>query len=243
MLATEEERNCDCVQIHYQYLALSRPDDLTVPPETQLQIETGLTLLLKQQGHTMSELQSVMKDYNEFFYADELPKEVFDEKGNKLSLDKRIDMFNQNHNAFLTSVCQELENQRYSMGVMTVLAKMSIKDFIEMQKGNREITMPKDCMLGIYNPWNGSGSVLEVELEKDFVFSTDLIRDIQIEGVKPQFEYTVDDTYGLIGSCWESPTSVVEQKKGLDEVIKSCEALNNNSGKEVLGPSLKNEER
>lgn len=224
MLATPEEKNCEYTNIHNQYGALIDPDGLTNPEEV-LKENTTLTWLLKQQGHSVDELHAVMKDYDVFFYGEEPPVVAVNKDGNLKSLSERINIFNENHNAFLTSVCQELENQTYDMGVMTVLAKMSIKDFIEMQKGNKEVTMPKDCMIGVYNPWNGSGSVLEIELEKDLVFSSDMIRDVQIEGVKPQFEYTVNDTYGLIGSCWKEPKAIREQTKGLDDVIKTCEAM------------------
>lgn len=229
MLATPEEKNCEYTNIREQYLAMVEPDRLTCP-EDALKDNTALSWLLKQQGHTMDELQAVVKDYDEFFYGEEPPAVAVNEDGKLKSLSERIDVFNENHNAFLTSVCQELENQTYDMGVVTVLAKMSIKDFIEMQKEDKEVTMPKDCMLGIYNPWNGSGSVLEIELEKELVFSADMVRDVQIEGVKPQWEYTVNDTYGLIGSCWKEPKKIENCKKELDDVIKSCEAMSKNNG-------------
>jgi hypothetical protein len=96
-------------------------------------------------------------------------------------------------------------------------------------------------MIGIYNPWNGSGSVLEIELEKDLVFTTDMIRDIQIEGVKPDFEWTVDNTYGLIGSCWKAPKSIEDapaQQKGLDDVIKTCEEMSKKQDNLKIQPEL-----
>jgi len=211
MLRTDNERNNEYTTIHEQYVAMVNPDALTQPDET-LKEDSMLTWLLKQQGHTLDELLPVMKDYNKFFYDAAYPNgnivKHYGEDGKELNNAGKIELFNKTHNAFLTSVCQELENQSYEMGVMTVLAKTSIEDFIKMQSGDKEITFSKDCMIGIYNPWNGSGSVLEIELEKDLVFSTDMIRDIQIEGIKPQWEYTVDDAFGLVGSCWKEPKSV-----------------------------------
>lgn len=228
MLRTDNEHNNEYTTIHEQYVAMTTPDELTRPDES-LKEDSMLVCLLKQQGHTLDELQATMNDYNKFFYDAAYPNgnhvQHFDEDGKELNLSGKLELFNKTHNAFLTSVCQELENQTYDMGVMTVLAKMSIEDFIKMQNGDKEITFSNDCMIGIYNPWNGSGSVLEIELEKDFVFSSDMIRDVQIEGVKPQWEYTVDDAYGLVGSCWKEPKAISEQTKGLDDVIKTCEAL------------------
>jgi len=66
-------------------------------------------------------------------------------------------------------------------------------------------------MLGIYNSWNGSGSLLEIELEKPLTLSSKDIFKIQIEGSRYCYEYTVDQTYGLIGSCWK-PVSLTENK-------------------------------
>ena len=244
MLRTDNERNNEYTTIHEQYVAMVDPDALTQPDET-LKEESMLTWLLKQQGHTLDELQATMKDYNKFLYdapyANGAPVEYYDEDGKRLDNAGKIDLFNKTHNAFLTSVCQELENQTYDMGVMTVLAKMSIEDFIKMQSGDKEITFSKDCMIGIYNPWNGSGSVLEIELEKDLVFTTDMVRDIQIEGVKPEFEWTVDDSYGLIGSCWKEPKSVEEKANRLDEVIKVCSEMSKN-GKRDRAKAIANEE-
>lgn len=227
MLATDEDRNRDYVGIHEQYMAMEKPDSVWSAADT-LAERTALIWLLEQQGHTLPELQATLKDYDAFFYGDEPPAETIGADGKEKSLSECLEIFNQNHNAFLTSVCQELENQNYYMGVMTVLAEMSIKDFIKMQSGEKQVTLPKDAMIGIFNPWNGSGSCLEIELEKPLAFSTDMVRDVQIEGVKPQFEYTVDSVYGLIGTCWKEPLSIEEPKKGLDDMIKaaSLEASN-----------------
>lgn len=223
MLATDEEQNRECVGIHEQFIAMVDPDEVW-DAENTLKENTGLSWLLEQQGHSMNELRATMKDYREFFYDEDGCVRWFeDESGNRIGFDDNLASFNQNHSNFLTSICVELENQGYFMGCMTVLAKMSISDFIEMQRGEKQITMPKDSMIGIFNPWNGSGSCLEIELEKDLVFNSDLIRDVQIEGVKPQFEYTVDDVFGLVGTCWKEPKGIEDSKKpGLDSVIKDA---------------------
>ncbi len=211
MLATDEERGGDCVSIHEQYVAMANPDAMN-DPEAVFGEENGLTWLLAQQGYTMDQLRQTMKEFTDFFYdEDGCVRERVDETGQRMSLEQRRALFNQDHSAFLTSVCQELENQSYSMGVLTVLARMSIQEFIDMQRGERLVTMPKNCEIGIFNPWNGSGSVLEIELEKDLVFPTGLVRDVQIEGVKPEYEYTVDGVYGLIGSAWKEPVSIVPE--------------------------------
>lgn len=217
MLATDEERNRDCVGIHEQYLAMEDPEEVWNPEET-LAERTGLSWLLEQQGSSMAELQQTLKEYDAVFnggYFDERPK---DADGREFSLPERIEIFNETHDPFLTSVCQELENHSYFMGVMTVLAKMSIREFIEMQRGEKQITMPQNADIGIFNPWNGSGSCLEIELKKPLVFSSDLIRDVQVEGAKMEFEYSVNNVYGLVGSCWKPVKSIEAVSRDEKEV-------------------------
>lgn len=225
LLATPEERNNEYTCIAYQNYAMVDPERLT-DPASSLAADTMIVRLLEQQGHTLEELQTTMKEFREYFYdKDGFVKDIYAADGRELSYEEKHAEFDKTHNAFLTSICQELDNQTYEMGCLTVLAKVSVEDFIKMQTPGTEVVMPKDAMLGIYNPWNGSGSVLEIELEKDFAFTTDTVRNMQIEGVKPAYEHTVDDAFGLVGTCWKEPVSIAvpEKKRALDDVIRSCE--------------------
>ena len=111
---------------------------------------------------------------------------------------------------------------------MTILAKVNMYEFAEMMKPGREITFGKDAMIGIYSPWNGGGSVLEIELEKELVVSSDKIWDVQIEGVTPDYQYSVNASYGLIESCWKEVTSIKEaspeKKPSLDNMIQAAQS-------------------
>lgn len=161
----------------------------------------GLTWLIKQQGYTAEDLKKVMEG---------------EESSSK----------------FLNSVCEELANHTYSMGCLTILVKSNLEEYCDIFKRDektkklipKELVLPKDIMLGIFNPWNGSGSMLEIKLEKDLVLPTELIWDCQIEGVKPGYTYSVDNVYGLIGSCWKESLGIRERNftKILDRRIKDC---------------------
>lgn len=187
--------------------------------------------LVEQQGYTMDDLSAVAKDYFHDFYGYYGNPESFsftDENGEKNSYDKRFEMFTATHSKFLSTVCQELDNMGYSFGVVTVLANMSMNDYAKMLQQDSEVTMPKGCMLGVFAPWNGSGSVLEIELDKDFTFNREDIYDVQIEGVKPDQGYTVNQTYGLVSSAWQKPKAIEvktqERKPALDQQIQSANA-------------------
>lgn len=187
--------------------------------------------LVEQQGYTMDDLSAVAKDYFHDFYGYYGKPESFsftDENGEKLSYDKRFEMFTETHSKFLSTVCQELDNMGYSFGVITVLASMSMNDYAKMLQQGSEVTMPKGCMLGVFAPWNGSGSVLEIELDKDFTFKREDIYDVQIEGVKLDQGYTVNQTYGLVSSAWQKPKAIEvktqARKPALDQQIQSANA-------------------
>lgn len=187
--------------------------------------------LVEQQGYTMDDLSAVAKDYFHDFYGYYGNPESFsftDENGEKNSYDKRFEMFTATHSKFLSTVCQELDNMGYSFGVVTVLANMSMNDYAKMLQQDSEVTMPKGCMLGVFAPWNGSGSVLGIELDKDLTFKREDIYDTQIEGAKPDNGYTVNQTYGLVSSAWQNPKAIEvqapERKPALDQQIQSANA-------------------
>lgn len=187
--------------------------------------------LVEQQGFTMDDLSAVAKDFFHDFFGVEGEPDSFtfnEENGEKLSYDRRFDMFTANHSKFLSTVCQELDNLSYSFGVVTVLANMNMKDYAKMLQQGSEVTMPRGSMIGLFAPWNGSGSVLGIELDKDFTFQREEIYDTQIEGAKPGHGYTVDQTCGLVSSAWQKPKAIEEKlpqrKPGLDLQIRNATA-------------------
>ena len=199
MLGLPEERSRDFGTIRDQISVLLNKDLTPTEREASLEEETGLRWLVMQQGHTMKELDETLQAYLEFWDSPE---------AEDLKYDQKYEKFKSTHDPFLTSVCQEVLNTSNYMNTMTVLTKMSLTDFAEFMKPGKEIVLPKDSMVGIFNPWNGGGSTLEIELQKELVVPSSLVYDIQVEGVKPDYQYTVDDVYGLVGSCWQSATAV-----------------------------------
>lgn len=120
---------------------------------------------------------------------------------------------------FINSCTQEYANLPCHMGTLTFLVKMSITDLFKClriqkeiydenakydprkNKSNAHIVIGKETMCGLFNPWSGSGSVLEIELDKDVVLPL-AYAEFCVDGAK-QRGYDVDEVYGLIGSCWK----------------------------------------
>ena len=121
---------------------------------------------------------------------------------------------------FIESCIQEFENLPSHMGTVTFLVEMplfKVFDLLELQKEEYDekgkydprfntksksyIVLDKRTMCGLYNSWDGGGSVLEIELDKDVKLPIKYAR-ICVEGCK-MCGYDVDEVYGLVGSCWK----------------------------------------
>lgn len=152
----------------------------------------NLYTLLKKQGYSK-------KDYEENckFLEDNKNEITRDKYGNYDY--KKIEELG--GNKFLTSVKEEINNNYYEyLTSLVVLKKMSLEDLINLDK----ITINTENEIGLFCWWYGSGSLLDIKLEKDFVLDRENdIYHIQVEGCKQDFGYSVNKVYGLIDSCWK----------------------------------------
>lgn len=125
---------------------------------------------------------------------------------------------------FVESVVQELENICSHMSTLTFLVSMDLFDLFELHKAIRAeeiqvkndgneyhpqnsktrgtITISKDTMCGLFDPWGGGGSVLEIELDKDVVLPIKYIWKANIEKRGGSWNYGIDEVYGLCSSAW-----------------------------------------
>lgn len=129
---------------------------------------------------------------------------------------------------FIESCIQEFENLTSHMGTVTFLVKMSLFqlfDLLELQnneydekgrydprkneKSRSYIVLKKETMCGLYDSWNGSGSVLEIELDKDVKLPIKYCV-FCVDGCK-MHGYDVDDVYGLVGSCWKETLKEIKE--------------------------------
>ena len=169
-------------------------NDLMYEAENGLDLpdEASLVWLTKQQGHSKKKLrEALLSRYD--------PEDV----------------------TFLSSVEQELANAPGYMQVLTFLVRMSFGDLLEVNKRMRlamegentkfDINARRDCgklvlssttMCGLFAPWTGAGSLLEIELEKDVEIPIKYIWSCLPDMKQGPHGYGVDETYGLTGSAW-----------------------------------------
>lgn len=104
------------------------------------------------------------------------------------------------NNIFLKSLIDEIHNCYLdSPRDLCFIASVSIKDYFYLIQENKRFTIKKDAMCGLVDKYNGGGSILEIQLLNDIVVNTNDI-SIKVEGID---RYTVNDIYGLCGSCYK----------------------------------------
>lgn len=210
MFATDEEQNYDMGSIvtafgtyHTPYYEYLEKDNF----------DNALTYLIHQQGHTCKE------------YFD-----VLENNQNGYGMNYKCD--------FIESIVNDVvNNASEAMSELTVLVKMDGEDalkfinYLEDKENNKNLKFDKNCDIGIFNEWSGCGGLLEFALEKDFIVPKNMIRGFQIEGAREQ-GYTVDEVYGLIGSCWKECLNYTDEKpeliyENIEDTIKYVKELSN----------------
>ena len=130
--------------------------------------ESSLLWLVKQQGYSRQDLEKAL-------YTDE-----------KIN------------SKFLESVYNEVYNTTSYMNALTFFVKMTLEELIEYKENKMDIVLSKNTSCGLYDAWNGAGSMLEIELEKDVVIPAELA-DPDLEGCRG---YGINDIYGMGNDFW-----------------------------------------
>jgi hypothetical protein len=185
MFATPKEENMDMGSIVTSFGSYALPD---IDRLNETDLDNALVYLIHQQGHTVKEVYDCLFENPRGFRSVE-PSE------------------------FVKSVVNEIvNNPSEAMSELTALIKINgedLDDFIKKINSNEEglcMCFDKGTTVGIYNEWTGGGSVLEIELEKDLVIPTSMVRRVEIES--RQSKYTLDSVYGLCGSAWKETDAV-----------------------------------
>lgn len=124
-----------------------------------------------------------------------------------------------NPKGFLESICAELANLSSAMSTVTFLVELTLEQLMELNRLIRlqardgvhydssenpycgYVILDKDTETGLYDPWNGGGSVFEIQLEKDVKLPVKYIRSALPDGGDG---HSVGSVYGMCGSAWTS---------------------------------------
>lgn len=148
----------------------------------------GIAWLAKSQGYTRGQLKHALQQ-----------GDMADPKG------------------FLQSMRVELANLSTAMSTVTFLVELTLEQLIELNRLVRlqdrdgvhydsrknpycgYIILDKDTETGLFDPWNGGGSVFEIRLERDVKLPVRYIRSALPDGGDG---YSVGSVYGMCGSAW-----------------------------------------
>lgn len=157
--------------------------------EDRLHDKASIVWLARQQGYTKTQLWKALRE-----------EDVASPEG------------------FLESMRQEVANIASHMATVTFLVEMTLKDLIELNRlikrqdrdGRRYdatknpncgyIIIGKEAEAGLYDPWHGGGSVLELQLVQDVKLPIKFIRSALPDGGDG---YEIQDVYGLCSCFWE----------------------------------------
>ena len=196
LFGTDNERNFDMSSIVSSFGSWRDPDFEYLESDLDI-LDNAFTYLIHQQGHSVKEV------YDCLF-------------GNKKGFGSSEEM------DFIKSVVNEIvNNPSEALSELCALVKLDGNQYLELldavDKGEQFLTFKKDTMIGLFNDWSGGGSLLEVELDKPFVVPVSMVRNVQVEGSRDKYGYTVDEVYGLIGSCWKDNLGYTDEKPVLFE--------------------------
>ena len=157
----------------------------------RLHEKSSLLWLARQQGYTKTKLWNALRE-----------GDMADPKG------------------FLESCRVECANLPSSMATVTFLVRMTLEQLMDLNRCVRlqdrngrnydasknpycgYIVLGKSTMCGLFNPWSGGGSVLELQLTKDCRIPIRYIWSAMPDGYC-HGPYDVGKTYGMCGSAWQ----------------------------------------
>ena len=157
-------------------------------------LDNAMTYLIHQQGHSLKEYYQCLLENPGGF--------GFDHK-----------------DTFIESCVNDcVNNTSNAMSGICCLTTLTPDELYELEKamktGTGNLEFSKDTYCGTVNIWAGSGG-LSVNLEKPLIIPVSYIHTIQVEGGKNNNGYTVDEIFGLVGSCWDGKMTFTNSQPDL----------------------------
>lgn len=144
---------------------------------------------------------------------------------------------------FIESVVNELDGTYSDYNEqLTALISINGNNLVEMldkvAEGKDNIVLGTDTVIGLYDRMNGAGSDFEIQLEEDMVIPTAMVQIVQMESSgrsdvvssKDNIGYSVDDTYGFVGTQWQDSYKGITDKAPIlvqENMKETYEKLNN----------------
>lgn len=140
--------------------------------------KSGLVWLAKQQGYTLDQVVEILKD-----------GDIAEPK------------------TFLETVLQEVANG-YGCEALTFCVKMTLGQAIALKERMKEspngsIVLDKKVECGLFDPWEGGGSALEITCEKDIEIPFENIWKFYIDVRRSNRYDSIHNVYGTDDALWK----------------------------------------
>lgn len=101
---------------------------------------------------------------------------------------------------------QEIENSSCGANLLTFMGTINLSDYIDRKESIKKVTVPKGNFCGLFSSYQGGGSVLEMELKRDFTvkLGTKDYYGYKMEIDNSSGGYSMQEVYGLSQSAWKS---------------------------------------
>lgn len=134
----------------------------------EIEEESSVLWLVKQQGYTKGDLIDVIK-----FKHDK-------------------------ENKFLDSLNEELLNSCTSINALTFSVRMELGELIDLLDDPKDIVLDSSTSCGLVDFWHGSGSLLDIHLDKEVIIKEEYAR-ITVDG---NVGYSIREIYGISPKHW-----------------------------------------
>lgn len=111
-------------------------------------------------------------------------------------------------NTFLGSLYQEIQEATSSMLTVAFFVSMSLEELIDLNQamrspeaGKKTLVVSKKVDAGLYDPWYGSGGVLDLMFDRNIEIPLDKLRGPVLPDGKDG--YSVANCYGICESMWK----------------------------------------
>lgn len=107
---------------------------------------------------------------------------------------------------FLNSVRDELLEESSSMNVLAVFKKFTLGELFDMAEKKKPLEIRKGTNCGLFDPFNGGGSILGIQLVEDITIPHELIKEILVDAAnygRNGSRYGIDCIYGMDGKFWK----------------------------------------
>ncbi len=118
---------------------------------------------------------------------------------NKVQAKKAIKNPGSIESKFLKSIFEESNNVTTHMNQLVFFVRMSLGEYIDLKEDPREFVVSRNTRCGLVDFWNGAGSILDIQLEKNVLIPAKKLT-MHIDGA---VGHSVGEIYGLLNSFWK----------------------------------------